>query len=413
MGGIPRRCFARLANSAMKLLFIILALVSSQAFAGSLALQRPSTVGGSPGAYVTKPGVAITGASFNSGFTTSVAGRAVTVPASFRLASNAAQFAASAVRLNPTALLTSAVALWLLNKGLQYIDGQWVDVNDVAQSEPIYSYYTIVRSGRTASTAYDVCLLEANSIGWQVRSASSTVCAIGPSYQPSYSDSLEVAHGSIVSCPVGTTLNGTMCVGRASQATQADWDAVSTSPIPDNAANELTQNIPLPLQNPEFQPSPIDVPISDPVTDPVTGKRLQDVARITPQPTTPEVADLQVTQREVDSNGDPVTDPQGQPLPPTDKPDPCAENPDRIGCMDKGHTDEEQLQEQNLGQSITPVSVGGGGSCPADKTISYLGKPIVFSFQPICQGAQWMQPLVLSIAWLIAAYILIGAIREG
>jgi len=167
--------------------------------------------------------------------------------------------------------------------------------------------------------------------------------------------------------------------------------------------------------NPEVDPTPVDVPLTDPYVDPTTGKTVRDVAHVTPQQNGEEAA-VEVVKQEVDpATGEPAIDPAtGEPVKPKEETtDPCELHPERLGCMEEGETDDEELQTQDLGGMINPVSVGGSASCPADKQVSYLGKQLTVSFAPICQGATWLNPVVLAIAWLLAGYILIGAIREG
>lgn len=403
-------------------ILILFALCFGSASAATVVLKSPANVVKTGGSWATAGSAAFNAGSFNSGFTTSVAGRAVSVPATWRLAANAGQFAANAVRMNPTLLIGTAVASWLLPYGLEWIENQWIRGESV--TIPLqYSCYTA--TGWACKTnAQDACTEYANyrnGGGVSVTCSpggNDTMCScscVGPYCGGNYDTT--ITRTGQTSCPAGTTQNGAYCVGRiTSPATQADWDAVASSPFVDPAAQELaTKGVPLPLAPPEINPAPIDIPISDPYIDPVTGKRFQDIARVTPQPSQPDTAEVQTVKQEVDAQGQPVVDPATQqPVTPEEKEqDECKLFPDRLGCIDKGETDDEDLQTRDLGQSINPVSVGSGGSCPSDKQLSYLGKQITFSWSPICQGATWINPIVLAIAWLLAAYILVGAIREG
>lgn len=58
--------------------------------------------------YVTTAGAAWSGAAFNSGMTTTIGGRMVTVPAKWRLSANAGQIALNAIRVNPAGAAASA-----------------------------------------------------------------------------------------------------------------------------------------------------------------------------------------------------------------------------------------------------------------------------------------------------------------
>lgn len=389
------------------------------AHAGSLPMAKPTNVSGSYGSYATGGSASFTGASFNSGFTSSVGGRPVTVPASWRMASNAGQFAAAAVRGNPAGLVGAAVVAWLLPYGIEWIEGQW-QRSETPAPVPFANGGSLFCHG--AYRSLNACW--AMSIGTtpdKVNNCSAVIggqVAVTCTYIPN-GNTTTFTYSNNVQCPVNTTYNNGFCVGTAQlrPATDADWNTINPANFPDAAAGELAgKGVPLPLQNPQFDPDPLDVPISDPYVDPSTGKRYQDKARITPQPSSPEVADLRLFKQEVDPNGNPVVDPATNEAKSPEKTDsdPCKENPDRVGCMEAGEADDIDVQQQNAGSSINPVSVGGAATCPADKSVTYLGKQLTISMQPVCTMAGMVHPVVIAVAWLLAGYILIGAMRgEG
>ncbi|WP_040578340.1 MULTISPECIES: virulence factor TspB C-terminal domain-related protein [Methylomicrobium] len=92
----------------------------------------------------------------------------------------------------------------------------------------------------------------------------------------------------------------------------------------------------------------------------------------------------------------------------------CDKNPNSIGCSSFGEVPgADDIGEQNAaGIGISPVSLGGGGSCPAPLTATYLGKPITFRFDLLCQFANMIRPLIIAVAWLSAGLIVLGAIKE-
>ncbi|MDD2744264.1 MAG: virulence factor TspB C-terminal domain-related protein [Rhodocyclaceae bacterium] len=95
------------------------------------------------------------------------------------------------------------------------------------------------------------------------------------------------------------------------------------------------------------------------------------------------------------------------------QPSECDEYPDRLSCMDSGDAPEEGLlPESSVGPSmISPVNVGGGGSCPQGPPLPYgLGN---MSFDGLCQLATGIRPIVLAMAWLSAGLILLGGFKEG
>lgn len=91
----------------------------------------------------------------------------------------------------------------------------------------------------------------------------------------------------------------------------------------------------------------------------------------------------------------------------------CEKNPDSFACvtspLDIVNVD---LPESVVNVSITPISVGGAGSCPADHVVDFIGQPVTVSWQLPCKYATGIRPVVLAVAWLSAALILIGAFRQ-
>lgn len=93
--------------------------------------------------------------------------------------------------------------------------------------------------------------------------------------------------------------------------------------------------------------------------------------------------------------------------------DTCKDHPDRAGCKDLGDAPEEgAFSPVSVGpSSITPVQIGGAGSCPAGPPLPFgLG---AMSFDGICQLAEGIRPIVLAMAWLSAGLILLGGFKEG
>lgn len=90
----------------------------------------------------------------------------------------------------------------------------------------------------------------------------------------------------------------------------------------------------------------------------------------------------------------------------------CQDNPDAVSCMKVGKADDvPELTKKEMGGPITPIALGGSGSCPGKRTIMHNGFDVGFDWTPTCKGASWLRPIILSIAWLISAFILVGPIR--
>lgn len=423
MGGVSRRCLACVAGAEMTRAFRLLAFLAlglllggsaSYAFAGYAQLKPPANIGGTVGARVTAGAFAANAGNISVGFTTQVAGRTVTMPATMRFASNAAQVALGAVRLSPAALVGTAVAAWLLTQGIELLDGQFMKA--ASPSSPTYEG-TCSRGGFTdletckqrvasawAGWPFDQLITEGNTIYIQHKNADTGQVVKGAG----------IFQISSASCPAGTTSNGTQCVGAAVPATQNDWDTVEASPLPDQVAEELTgKGVPLPLENPQFDPTPQNIPLSNPYPKPggQPGETVRDVAEVTPAPN--ETAKIETKVQPVtDANGNPVTPSPTDPAP-EEKSDFCLENPDALACWKEGEPENVDLEKVTAGTSITPVTVGGAGSCPAAKSVSYMGANLEISFTPICTAAGWINPIVLALAWLSAGFILIGAFKQG
>lgn len=93
----------------------------------------------------------------------------------------------------------------------------------------------------------------------------------------------------------------------------------------------------------------------------------------------------------------------------TEESDACKANPDRAGCQELGSYDGagDSLQTKAVGLSaISPLSLGGSGSCPADVTLPKgMG---TWSFEKYCWFAESIRPLVLLLGWLIGGFIVFG-----
>lgn len=418
----------------MKTLFAALLLaLSGSASAASVAMKPPVGITGNPASatgWTTASNFVgnFSAASFSGGFTTNVGGKAVTMPASMRMAANAGQFAISAVRLSPAALIGSAVVAWLLSQGIEYIDGQWKKKDTSDNGAPEAGHMWFHNGYNTACTATTPCTWDAVKTDFETKYGSNMPQTYGgarisgPCFANGtrkYDCPFEYYYK-----PYSQWYNGGRVtfewVGSSTPqyvpATEADFAPLATAPLPDAVANELApKGVALPMENPQFNPPYVDEPLGEPYVDPVTGKRYQDKARITPQ-SDGKTADVQTNKQEVDEAGEPVTDPAtGVEKPPEKQDDFCKQNPDSLACMEKGEPDELDLETRSIGSMVSPVSVGGAGHCMADKTLAMatMGRSITFTYKPICDLASMVRPLILALAWLLAGWIMVGAVKEN
>lgn len=358
-----------------------------------------------------------TGALWQNG-STQILGHAAEFVSQHPIAATAGAAAVTAVRANPAGLLTQAIAGYLLEQGLQYLDGEWKKTTTgsstpFASSGSIYCYggwnspvqcwaYAV---GQPVSTA-------GNCSVWTTAS----VVAVNCTYIPA-GNSLTFTWPLNLQCPTGQTYDNGFCVGQSQQVTaqESDWDAIRASYWPDPALRDLVRNgVSLPTDKPIYNPTSKDIDVSDPYTDPLTGNRYKDKARVTPSTSEPGKADVQIVKVQVDVNGNPVINPTtGQPVTEkTDPKDPCELNPERMGCKEFGTPqDTGDLPEKSVGvSSITPVVFASNASCPADIP---LPKGATFSFEWPCRMAEGVKPFLLVLAWLIAGMIVIGVARDN
>lgn len=123
---------------------------------------------------------------------------------------------------------------------------------------------------------------------------------------------------------------------------------------------------------------------------------------------------------------DTITDPtETDPANPKDDPsasyeestfDLCAEYPEILACQQLGEAEEsEPVEEFEVPFSYDPVTLASNATCPQPLTFTLLtdSKTYTISRQPICDFAQSIQPLIISICTIVGIYILSGGIRNG
>jgi len=388
--------------------------------------------GTSPGGF-DAAGVTVGAQTVASFGTVALPFKVVEFAASSPIAATAAAAAVTAVKLNPAGLITSAVASYLLTKGIEYANGQ-LTKTETLQGTETATYYCYGPGGSTYChrtlqagctgfetqwpAGYGPFIARPDNEAWPGR-----FCEfMGPSKPyAGYGQALNIMQSCYTpeGGPVVYPNNGActaQSVGRP--LVDSDWDAARVGYWPDAATRELIRNgVPLPTDKTVFNPVSSDVPVGDPYVDPVTGKRYQDIARVTPSPSTPEVADVQMVKQQVDSTGAPVVDSgTGQPVPPEEETDWCKKNPDASGCKPLDEVDDVELQQDTITLSISPVSGFGPdtGTCPADRTLFIKGgSPIVWSWGQYCTFAEGIRPLIVGFAWLSALMIVVGVARRN
>lgn len=80
---------------------------------------------------------------------------------------------------------------------------------------------------------------------------------------------------------------------------------------------------------------------------------------------------------------------------------------------DFGSVGDATLEQKTINVGITPIAVGGNGSCPASSPMVLHGKTYYFEWTTYCNFANGINPIILVFAWLAAAGILIGGFKSA
>lgn len=165
----------------------------------------------------------------------------------------------------------------------------------------------------------------------------------------------------------------------------------------------------------------------NPNPEPVTTETPSPIITITPAPAgSPAGTAPTVTETTTNADGSSTSTAQGQdkfcqanPTHALCKADDakkfCEENPDVLACQKLDEPGEgESIGEKTIDLGFSPVDVPGatGGSCPAPVSITVGGRSASLSWDWLCQYANGIKPAVLAVAWLSAALIVFGAVRE-
>lgn len=94
---------------------------------------------------------------------------------------------------------------------------------------------------------------------------------------------------------------------------------------------------------------------------------------------------------------------------PPEQSDLCKDHPDISACQELGRDDPDvpDLPHQERTFSMAP-EMSAAGSCPASASLSILGKSYQLSWQPLCDLASGVRPVVLALSWLGAAVFVFG-----
>ena len=86
----------------------------------------------------------------------------------------------------------------------------------------------------------------------------------------------------------------------------------------------------------------------------------------------------------------------------------CEKFPNSAGCLELGAPPTgDEVGTKAIESVITPVSMGSS-TCPSDVS---LPKGAKFSWAPVCDFATSLRPVIIALAWLAAAFIVLGFSR--
>lgn len=442
-----------------KLVTAALLLGVGAAHAGYAQLAPPAGFGGSAGNWTFAPSandVRYGGTAYSPN-ALRVPGTSATMPAAFRFAANAPRIAAAAIFMNPYVRAGVGIATWLGIAGIIWdaVNQKWVVPGDEYPVSTGTRYLTNPQgTGQQYNTAVDACkaMIAGGAFGgtgWlnpKFVGASETTCFADVTHPVDGSHMTDqriiYSLSGNANCPSGWYVTPAGCVQTPPMkevGKEQFEDLLTPKPMPDTVPWELPKPTPLPVEqpviNPDAVPNPVPRPLFVPTGDPVSNPQydpnaapgpdnqpwIQPGVRVNPSPTPSEPwrVDLQPVNRPVPGS-EPMPEPDSETPPDGDKPreeqtDFCVKNPDVLACQKLDEPNSEELPASEKPISISPD--GGWGadnaSCPAPKQITVQGRAIPIPFDLFCTWASGMRPIIIAMAWLSAAFILLGARNES
>ncbi|AOK45562.1 hypothetical protein WT60_00850 [Burkholderia sp. MSMB617WGS] len=179
-------------------------------------------------------------------------------------------------------------------------------------------------------------------------------------------------------------------------------------PVPQPVPVPLPEPVPVPRPVPEPVPSPVPQPAPIPVPEPVPGPVPMPIPEPVPSPVPEPIPQ-------------PIPQPLPQPVPvPTPAPgtnpgngrpsrdDICAMHPDASACAPLGSASDVAVNSNTKRISLSPLSIGlTKGVCPEPKRVVVFGSELSFSYEPLCEFALKLRPLVLLLGALLAGVIFV------
>lgn len=368
-----------------------------------------------------------------NGPTAPVPGKPTTLPASYRFASNAPKFASRIIFMHPGVRTAAGVLAWLGMAGIVWdaVNGVWRKEESAGAGASNGEWTFGDGTVTTNPSAY--------CAGWPGAKFEIWNSTQGGCVTPNGGILASANRTGPAQCPVGWTSTPAGCLSPALTQPQFE-DALNPHPMPSTVPLELPKPSPLPIEpnpwiNPEPGPNPQTrprfVPNGDPVKNPNYDPNAepspdnqpykQPGTRIVPSPTEkdPFRLDIQPVDKptptpdpQPDQDEGPGQDPN---VKPQENPGLCDQYPDIVACAKLGEAPEAKPLE-NIDKTLEIKKEQGwgpeNGTCPAPKTATVAGVALEMSFQPLCDFATGIRPVIIGLAWISAVMGFLGLSRK-
>lgn len=393
-----------------------------------------------------------------------VGGQFVRMPAAMRFASNAARYAAAQC-FKPGPTLAPVAALWLIAVGLEWWWDQsqqkWMKPSDGSPLSDGYEYkvannLTSNWWGDTSTACRQYALdynASDNPYTAVFKSVSGLSCKFDYFWKSSgnkYDTGDQQLARRTSACPIGWYHTPAGCVmnPQPQEVGQQEFeDSLAPTKIPPEVLPELPDGVPVedPVINPQplpyGQPYPRLIPVGDPVKNPDYDPNAepstqnqpykQPITQVKPAPvpkTDPWRVDLTPKDMPVPSpdpaqNPKPNPEPDAQPDPgnpdsnssPDRQPGLCELYPNILACAGLDTPSGPDLPNKTVDVTVLPDSGWGAdnATCPAARHLTVQGRDIPIPYDLFCQFMSGIRPVILAMAWLSAAFIVVGGVKSG
>lgn len=421
---------AKLNRNALRGLVAALALGGLQvAHAGYAQLANPSGYASTSGGHTYAANAAndkVFGRVIHqpNGLGTTVAGQAVKMPASYRLAANAPRIAAQVLFLHPGIRTAVGIAAWLASAALAYDVGSQVWAKIEKGQKVGDTLYAFNANGPWFTSAEAALAAYLKIIATTVYRYEAGSCGASSCTYNQYLKSTNQFVGKHT-LNLSTKKSTAEIPGKYVPIPQEQFlDELAARPMPSTVPLELPVPSPLPVEQPFINPLPSENPANrphriptgapEPVpnTDPQQWR--QPYVDIIPAPTPDSPWRVDVKPGETTSTDpNPVENPQpdGEDAPkPEEEQSLCEKHPDILACQ-KPELDVPDGEIPKSTKQITYVEEGGfgGGSCPSNVYASLHGKQtMVYEWTRTCSVVStYIRPIIILLGAMGALFILI------